>query len=180
MSVRLKSCQVHHISLVIEWNSNINLRLPGWGEVNGNLAPVLQRNHKLLLHGVLITSVFISLGIKLSLFQILRSIKQQSRASFPAPRKLPCLERYPDICKIGETHLSFDSNKNQEGSAIPLYYKSASGGATCFNPCVSLFFLYLGMISSRLAAGPSAKPHTSRGVEVFRCSSSTACQDRSL
>lgn len=147
--------------------------------MNGNLAPVLQRNHKLLLHGVFITSVFISLGIKLSLFQILRFIKHQSGASFPAPRKLPCSERYPDICKIGETHLSFDRNKNQEGSAIPPCYKSASGGATCFNPCVSLF-LYLGVISSRLAAVPSAKPHTSTGADVFRCSFSTACQDLSL
>lgn len=119
----------------MEPNYNINLSLPCWEEVNGNQVPFLQRKQKLLLHGVFIRSVFISLGIKLLLFQLLRFLKQQSRASFPATRKPTCLEKYPDISKIGKTHLSFGEDR-----AIPLHYKLASGGATCFNPCVCLFY----------------------------------------
>lgn len=102
-SVRLKSYQVHHIIPVTEPNYNINLSLPCWEETNGNEAPVLQRKHKLLLHFVFITSVLISLGINLLLFQLLRSLKQQAWASFAATRKPTCLERYPDISKISET-----------------------------------------------------------------------------
>lgn len=95
--------------------------------------------YKLLLPGVFITSVFISSGIKLLFFQLLRFLKQQYGTFFPATGKFTLLEKYPDISKIGETHLSLDSSKPQEESAIPLYHKLASVGATGFNPHVSIF-----------------------------------------
>jgi len=71
--------------------------------VNENQTPVLQRKHKLVLHGMFITTVFISLWIKFLLFRLLRFLKQQSGASFPGTRKPTCLKKYPDISKIGET-----------------------------------------------------------------------------
>lgn len=135
MSAHLKSCQIHHIILVTESRYNREVLASHadrrWVEIRHQFFREIQALTLWCVHYPCVNWLLF--------FQLPRSFKWQYRIFFPATGKFTLLEKYPDIDKIGETHLSLGSSKPQEGSAIPLYHKLTIAGAAWFNPRVSIF-----------------------------------------